>query len=958
VGVSEERAILFNILMQDETISDNKQHFYELMKTRSIRVEGNWIDAINKLYNVRDKLRPGIVDKFMNHIKTIPYTKERFSHSFKYLGKEHDSFYDGLIALLEIVPSIENVDIKDFSYEILRNLRRELTYVCLDFLNADLFVLDEFQRFKSLLDGEDVSEAGEIAKAILQNDDARVLLLSATPFKPYTRQLEQLNGENHHEELRKLVMFLGGSKGEQLWSDFRANQQAFFQLLRFPETVFDDLKHSQLIKQNLEDSFKQFLTRNERMAVAKDYSNMTLEKSANDICIKPEDVKNYIAIDQLVKRVEEQCKYSSHRFGSTMEFTKSAPFPLSFLQGYKLKEVLDTVKNKDEIKSEIHKSAIAWVDYDRINTYKALAPDGGTDFPNPKLRTLVEEAFKDNAELLLWIPPTKPYYKPLGVFNKVKDYSKIIVFSSWAMAPRAIASLISYEAERKTLGSDEIPDNREAADERSYFASPRKPAPLLVYRIKETEKKTSFMMSNFILTYPSLSFAELCVLNTIKNFKYSYREVLYNQEKIIVDVFLKMKIKEQFVDQSKGEDRSWYWLAAPLLDRIQGKVNMPLNRVLYLESGTSDAYNSHLENLENILGSVVSGNKKLGKFPGDLFLVLANIMISSPAITSLVSLKRNYGYSVDIMNEAFQIADAYLSMFNKPEAISVVRLAVSSGKEFWRKTLTYCGYGNILAMMDEYIYMLKSSKGLESISQVREAFQSVLSVRTSSINVDLIKDDKEYKSNKMRAHFAVSYGDQKMQTDAGSKRMVGVRDVFNSPFRPFVLASTSIGQEGLDFHFYCRKIFHWNLPYNAIDIEQREGRINRFKGLVIRSKLASIIKDNDIIDRLKKHETNIWEAIFEEAEVKYKQEDMSGIKPFWYLDDGKIKIERFVPIHSLSNDSVKYASLKSTLALYRMTFGQPRQEELVEALKSSSLSETELKRLRKILLVNLSPLNL
>ena len=53
-----------------------------------------------------------------------------------------------------------------------------------------------------------------------------------------------------------------------------------------------------------------------------------------------------------------------------------------------------------------------------------------------------------------------------------------------------------------------------------------------------------------------------------------------------------------------------------------------------------------------------------------------------------------------------------------------------------------------------------------------------------------------------------------------------------------MLASTSIGQEGLDFHAYCRRIVHWNLPHNPIDFEQREGRINRFMCLAIRQNVA------------------------------------------------------------------------------------------------------------------------
>ena len=34
-------------------------------------------------------------------------------------------------------------------------------------------------------------------------------------------------------------------------------------------------------------------------------------------------------------------------------------------------------------------------------------------------------------------------------------------------------------------------------------------------------------------------------------------------------------------------------------------------------------------------------------------------------------------------------------------------------------------------------------------------------------------------------------------------RLPEVREAFNSPFQPFVLATTSVGQEGIDFHWWC-----------------------------------------------------------------------------------------------------------------------------------------------------------
>ena len=76
--------------------------------------------------------------------------------------------------------------------------------------------------------------------------------------------------------------------------------------------------------------------------------------------------------------------------------------------------------------------------------------------------------------------------------------------------------------------------------------------------------------------------------------------------------------------------------------------------------------------------------------------------------------------------------------------------------------------------------------------------------------------------------------------EAGSTaRLNVVRDAFNSPFRPFVLATTSIGQEGLDFHPYCHRLYHWNLPHNPVDLEQREGRVHRYKGHAIRLNVAA-----------------------------------------------------------------------------------------------------------------------
>jgi hypothetical protein len=155
------------------------------------------------------------------------------------------------------------------------------------------------------------------------------------------------------------------------------------------------------------------------------------------------------------------------------------------------------------------------------------------------------------------------------------------------------------------------------------------------------------------------------------------------------------------------------------------------------------------------------------------------------------------------------------------------------------------------------------------------------------------------------------------------------------------LATTSIGQEGLDFHLYCRKIMHWNLPANPIDLEQREGRINRYKCLAVRQNIAH-----------RYHEEGTWEAMFQKAAEIEKGEN-PDLVPFWSLTDGdhaKVKIERIVPMYPMSQDRLKYNRLIRVLALYRLTLGQPRQEELLEMINRESDGNID-----KRLFMNLSP---
>ena len=134
---------------------------------------------------------------------------------------------------------------------------------------------------------------------------------------------------------------------------------------------------------------------------------------------------------------------------------------------------------------------------------------------------------------------------------------------------------------------------------------------------------------------------------------------------------------------------------------------------------------------------------------------------------------------------------------------------------------------------------------------------------------------------------------------------------------------------------------HWNLPSNPIDLEQREGRINRYKCLAVRQNIA------------RKYGTEIsWETMFERAAADLKGNN-SDLVPFWCLPDmdgSMVKIERIVPMYPYSQDHVRYDRIIKILSLYRLTLGQPRQEELI-----SILDENLIKGQDSQFFMNLSP---
>jgi hypothetical protein len=411
--------------------------------------------------------------------------------------------------------------------------------------------------------------------------------------------------------------------------------------------------------------------------------------------------------------------------------------------------------------------------------------------------------------------------------------------------------------------------------------------------------------------------------------------------------------------QSKGgpPDESWYWAALAMLDwkyyrrpasewLSSKQSKFAWSAMVKYRKDSANRFTDHVEKFKEQFGA--PGD--LGRPPDDLAEVLTKVALASPAVIALRALLRHcrlYALLKSgewLLSSAAKVALGYRTLFNLPETMALVRsLRPAKDSRYWESVLDYCVDGNLQAVMDEYVHVLKEALGVadmkpkKAIPQIAKEIQSAVSIRTVNLDFDEILSDPihgglELDRHSLRCRFALRFGDGKSEEERTEIRKDQVRSAFNSPFRPFVLATTSIGQEGLDFHQYCHEVYHWNLPSNPVDLEQREGRIHRYKGHVIRRNLAKAFP----LSTLKSHDIGMkdpWQIWFKMA-CQGREPNQNDLVPFWIFElENGYKIWRFIPSLPLSRELEQLESLKNSLVAYRMVLGQPRQEDLVGFLQ-------------------------
>lgn len=629
-GMYTERALIYAVLKETGLF---KQYNNELDAVLSMGVKG-WIGW------ARDNMHTRVNDL------AEPFREQVISRVERYLTDDEDpGLYINIIDKCRAVQQGEAAQTN--AYLIICKLRMMMAKISLDFLKPDLVIMDEFQRFRDLITAEADSEMGMLTQQFIHKSGVKTLLLSATPYKIYStlEEIEELGGKDeHYKEFHEVINFLFRDKpAKQI--EFKDKWNSYSEKLRLID--FDNIAVLVASKAQTESLLYEALCRTERLRVADTGTDMLDTKGASvPIEILEEDIKAYIEADNVI----EAMRNFGSQVPALVEYVKSAPYLFSFMDDYQIKrELRKVVKKYSEMCEILNQNQRCWLKRYEISSYKQIR------FPNARLRALVDEAFKNNGEWLLWVPPSLPYYEPGGPFRSSDGFSKVLVFSAWVMVPRMIAALVSYEAERKTIG---LPSYKpESTDEgrKNYFATDKRkrrfPYPKLNFRVSRDADESIAKpesMSLFALQYPSISLMKMFDPTEFLNQRSDKTKSLTMKE---TESLIKGKLAEELDSvQSKYPPETgssaavWYWAAPLLIDQNRGYsdyVCQWLEKIIQNRLETQRQKKKLSENLEighlNYLLEVVRGNEKLrmGAIPEDLTEVLTMQILGSPAICAL-----------------------------------------------------------------------------------------------------------------------------------------------------------------------------------------------------------------------------------------------------------------------------------------------------------------------------------
>ncbi|MHA6670227.1 helicase C-terminal domain-containing protein [Homoserinimonas sp. A447] len=873
-GSGEERALLHIMLTELLSLSRPQQRASRMLFQASIKTRDAFSYRISRMERgLGGRVDPSILNSFRQGIT------------------ESGLLNDYLIALDDLAGKQKIPDsLKDPIRHLTSRLRAALAGASVDSLEPDLVILDEFQRFRHLLDVEEGGDAAELAHTLFNYSAAKVLLLSATPYKPYTEAVEE-SGDDHYSDLMTTLGFLADGSTVSL-GEIRAGFAEYRQQVVTGKPVDGSVDR-------LRTTLLTVMSRTERPHDA----GMLIERRLASSAASVADLAGYVALERLSTELDVPIG---------LEYWKSIPYFASFMDNYKIAGAVDRrlVETDGSLRAEL--TALQQLDAETIRGY------GEVDLGSSHLRAVADETLGQGWWKLLWMPPSLPYFLPGDVYGSIAHDSatKRVVFSSWTATPTAIASLLSYEADRRIVEGSRLKVN--SAENRKSISA------RLNYKVSAEFGPAS--MSTLTLFWPHPALAEAGdPLNMVRTS--ATAQVTAEEAQAIVAGRL-----------AYGPESGFAWEAFfSTPGATPNGVPLDADDLAQLVSARPSGTEDELEESaagSQVMAHVVQAVETMAAAGAAAWHPdLAKLALHAPgniAYRALGRVRDADDATTDLGQwaAAAMLSNGLRSLFNRVESMLLLdKVKAFEGEAYWHSVLDYCADGNLQAALDEYLFQLRSETAGAALDD-----ELLMSLAIRAVNAVTMRPSTYHARNladggeriPFTSRFALRYGGKAQEEE--SARQPEIRNAFNSPFWPFVLASTSVGQEGIDFHWWSHAVVHWNVPSNPVDFEQREGRVNRFAGHAVRKNIAAAHR----ADVMASGDPNPWRAAFDAAAETHSE--LGEFSPFW-IYPGDAKIERQLVSFPLSRDLAKIDRLKEALTLYRLTLGQPRQEDMLEILK-------------------------
>lgn len=812
--------------------------------------------------------------------------------------------------LLSAMKDVVKSDKDGNGAELVGMCRTALARAALQKFSPDLIILDEFQNFfDDFIPGDESdekdTEAHDIVDRLLgsnADDGPALLLLSATPYPLYSGWTDGPHA--HYEQFLRLSKFLFGPRRRQELQTLERHLHDYSDLLK-SEAVGSTAVFR--LRDEISTLLSTIMTRTERPSTVAGKQRLALRPK--ETAVVAEDI-------QLFRHLIDSVTTKEDRSAATAYWT-SIPYPLQMMDSRY--ELFDRSK-PTPISARARTACLYWKE---IRRYKPIA------HPHPKLRALLELATPSTLALP-WLPPTKPWWKLGGRFADAvkggKGFSKKLVFSRFRATPRAIAATLSYEAERAVFSPTAQREKgvrpvafetRTEKGAQPLSGLKRRPSASFVFPIASKQETA---MRSLLMFMPLPVLAELgdplplaaanpdCTLET------TLRHVENRLKKLLGEA-----------DRQSRERPVWGWVAS--LEQSAGSWQaLQQGMESWLDSGVLDDENSPSKGVEHAARRFITAPRpEVSPSRRDL-RELAEIAVLAPGNVLYRAARRVFGKAEADASRIELLARASLgpmrTYLDHPDFH--IQFRDKQHREHPAAIRKAVWDGNLESALDEY---LATRRGL-GVDRPRDDIEEKVlaglmqALAVGTVNVTVRETGKEAGNEpfKMRCHAALPFGlsASEVETESGTFRPDDLRHSFNSPFRPHVLATTSIGQEGLDFHVWCDHIIHWDLPSNPVDLEQREGRIDRYASLAIRRALSATPADLPA-------DMSPWLAI-----AGSQKPARHGMSPWWVAEGAEINRSVLMPVLSKMEDDL--LRLKRELSLYRMALGQADQESLIRAL--------------------------